>query len=81
MFRQHSLTVLEGPLARIGPKQLITSDPAVTYRILSTGSRYMRAEWFDALRIDPHMKNIVSETDSTRHNQMRYIMSAGVRDA
>ncbi|KAL8977082.1 MAG: hypothetical protein Q9205_007044 [Flavoplaca limonia] len=77
IFRQQSLTVIEGPLARIGPKHLITSDPAITYRIMSTASRYKRAEWFDALRIDPHVKNIVSETDLTEHNRLRYIMSAG----
>ncbi|KAI4172463.1 MAG: hypothetical protein LQ343_003553 [Gyalolechia ehrenbergii] len=66
-----------GSLARIGPNHLITSDPALTQRILSVGSRYKRAKWFDALRIDPHVANIVSERDPTNHSRLRYIMSAG----
>ena len=57
IFRQQSLTATEGPQARIGRKHLITSIPAVTYTIVSTSSGYKRAEWFDALRIDPHVKN------------------------
>lgn len=70
---------VKGSVARIGPKHLLTSDPALTQRILSTGSRYKRATWFNALSIDPHVKNIVSETDPIKHNRLRYAMSAGVR--
>ncbi|KAI4174653.1 MAG: hypothetical protein LQ346_008214 [Caloplaca aetnensis] len=68
---------VKGSVARIGPKHLLTSDPALTQRILSTGSRYKRATWFNALSIDPHVKNIVSETDPIKHNRLRYAMSAG----
>ncbi|KAI9659587.1 MAG: hypothetical protein M1831_003668 [Alyxoria varia] len=60
-----------GPLARIGPNHVITNDPEVTRKILAVRSRYRRARWFDAMSIDPHIRNIISEKDSEKHNQLR----------
>ena len=68
----------EGSLARIGPNHLITSDPILTRRILSARSPYKRGPWFDLIRIDPHLTNIVSERDKQRHNRLRYKMSTSV---
>ena len=66
-----------GPIARIGPNHLITDDPGLTQRVLAARSRYTRAPWFDAIRIDPHIANIVSERDPGKHDRMRHKMSAG----
>ncbi|KAF8848009.1 putative benzoate 4-monooxygenase cytochrome P450 [Acephala macrosclerotiorum] len=66
-----------GSVARIGPNHLVTSDPELSRQILAVGSKWCRAPWFDAIRIDPRVPNIVSERDQRRHNQMRHRMSAG----
>lgn len=66
-----------GSIARIGPNHLITDDPGLTQRILAARSPYTRAPWFDAIRIDPHVTNIVSERDPRKHDRMRLKMSAG----
>lgn len=66
-----------GSVARIGPNHLVTSDPAIARRILAVGSKWRRGPWFDAIRIDPRVPNIVSERDPHKHNTMRRKMSAG----
>ena len=66
-----------GPIARIGPNHLLTDDPELTRRVLAARSHYTRGPWFDAIRIDPHVPNIVSERDPGKHNHLRYQMSAG----
>lgn len=67
-----------GPLARIGPNNLVTDDAAVMKRILAARSHYTRGEWFDSIKIDPHVPNIVSERHTGKHNHLRHRMSAGV---
>jgi hypothetical protein len=47
-----------GPIARIGPNHLITSDPEVTRHILAVNSKWSRGPWFDSIRIDPRVSNI-----------------------
>ncbi|RDL36198.1 Cytochrome P450 oxidoreductase [Venustampulla echinocandica] len=66
-----------GPIARIGPNHLLTDDPEVVRRILAARSHYTRGPWFDSIRIDPHVPNIVSERDTGKHNHLRHRMSAG----
>ena len=71
--------MVHGTLARIGPKHLMTSDPALIRRILAARSRYSRGPSFDAFRIDPHIPNIFAERDETKHNRLKYKLAAGVR--
>ncbi|KAI9701772.1 MAG: hypothetical protein M1836_001115 [Candelina mexicana] len=66
-----------GPLARIGPNHLLTNDPEFTRRVLAARSHYTRGPWFDSIKIDPHVSNIVSERHPGKHNHLRYQMSAG----
>jgi hypothetical protein len=66
-----------GSVARIGPNNLITDDPEFTRRILAARSHYTRGPWFDSIKINPHISNIVSERNPGKHNHLRYQMSAG----
>ncbi|KAJ2998449.1 hypothetical protein NUW58_g314 [Xylaria curta] len=66
-----------GSIARIGPNHLLIDDPDLTRTILAVGSKWRRGPWFDAIRIDPRVPNIVSERDPRKHNAMRRRMSAG----
>lgn len=68
-----------GPVARIGPNHVITDDHDVTRRILNVRSGYVRGPWFDSIRIDPHIPNIVSERDPNRHNKIRSRLAPSVR--
>jgi hypothetical protein len=47
-----------GPIARIGPNNLITNDPEITRHILAVNSKWHRGPWFDSIRIDPRISNI-----------------------
>lgn len=60
-----------GRLARIGPNHVITDDPETTRRILAVRSGYVRGPWFDALRVDPHCPNMLSERDVKTHAAIR----------
>ncbi|KAH8651554.1 cytochrome P450 oxidoreductase [Tricladium varicosporioides] len=65
-----------GSLARIGPNHLITNDPATTRRILGVRSGYERGPWFDSIKIDPHVPNIVSERCEEKHRKLRHKLAA-----
>lgn len=60
-----------GPVARIGPNSVIINDPKMARRIMSARSGYVRGPWFDSLRIDPLIPNIVSEQDDKKHTAIR----------
>ena len=72
------MLICVGSLARIGPKHLLTDDPNLIRKILAVRSRYSRGPWFDSIRIDPHIPNIVSERDEKSHNRLRSKLSASV---
>lgn len=69
---------LLGPLARVGPNHLMTSDPEIFRHVLGARSTYERGGWFDCLRIDPHQPDLIIERDRTTHNALRAQMAAGV---
>jgi hypothetical protein len=60
-----------GPVARIGPNHILTDDPAITRRVLAARSGYERGAFFDSLRMDPEIANIISERDSKKHSLIR----------
>jgi hypothetical protein len=66
-----------GSIARIGPNHLLTDDPELVRRILAARSHYTRGPWFDSIRVDPEITNIVSERDTGKHNHLRHQMSSG----
>ncbi|SPO04445.1 related to pisatin demethylase (cytochrome P450) [Cephalotrichum gorgonifer] len=68
---------LSRPLARIGPNELITSDPGMLRQMLGVRSRYQRSDWYIGMRFDPNSDNILSQRDSGLHHALRSKMSAG----
>lgn len=66
-----------GTLARVGPNDLITSDPAVMRRMSAVRSTYRRSEWYIGVRFNPGRDNIVSVRDEDQHNKLRSMMAAG----
>jgi hypothetical protein len=67
---------LPGSLIRIGPNDLVTSDPEILRKTGAPRSPYRRSDWYQALRVD--RENILSERDEDRHAKLRNKMAAGV---
>lgn len=78
--RHCSTHLLVGPIARIAPNHLITSDPDFWVRINAVRSPYKRAPWYyHAARFEPGKDNVFTECDNDRHDARRKKMVAGVR--
>ena len=66
-----------GRLARIGPNNLITSDPDLIRRMNAPRSDYRRGDWYNAMRFKPGFDNTLSERREDRHKELREKMAAG----
>jgi hypothetical protein len=69
---------LLGPLARIGPNLLVTDDVDLLRRMSGARSPYSRAEWYDGMRLDPRVNNVISERNDKNHNALRAKLASGV---
>ncbi|KAK1656592.1 pisatin demethylase, partial [Colletotrichum godetiae] len=75
---QRSLTPLTGSLVRIGPNDLVTSDPDLMKRMLGVRTKYTRSDWYNAMRLDPRHDNVLSTRDDAVHTRLRSQMAGGV---
>ncbi|EON62757.1 hypothetical protein W97_01982 [Coniosporium apollinis CBS 100218] len=66
-----------GPLARIGPNSLVTSDPDLLRRMSAARSPYRRGSWYNAMRMKPRKDNILSVRDEKHHDELRRKMAFG----
>jgi hypothetical protein len=67
-----------GPIARVGPNDLVTSDPDLIRRMSNVRSEYRRSNWYDSMRFNPSKDNVVSMRDDDEHNRLRAKLAAGV---
>ena len=66
-----------GPLVRIGPNQVVTSDPELIRRINAPRSPYRRGKWYAGGRLTPGVDNVLSERQEEKHDELRRKMAAG----
>ncbi|KAF1351624.1 pisatin demethylase [Lizonia empirigonia] len=67
-----------GPIARVAPEHLITSDPDLWAHINGVRSPYRKAPWYyNAARFEPGKDNVFTECDTERHDARRKKMYAG----
>lgn len=66
-----------GPLARIGPNHLVTSDPELIHRMNAPRSTYHRGQWSTAKRFKPGSDNLLSERQEEGNEELRKKMAAG----
>ncbi|KAM7192326.1 Cytochrome P450 [Naviculisporaceae sp. PSN 640] len=66
-----------GPIARIGPTEVVTSDPYLIRHMTNVRSNYQRSEWYYGMRFDPTKDNVLSTRDDAAHNRLRAKMAAG----
>ncbi|KAF0323496.1 cytochrome P450 [Colletotrichum asianum] len=66
-----------GSLVRVGPNDLMTSDPELWKRMLGVRTTYKRSRWYDAMRLDPGKDNVLSVRDNELHSKLRAQMAPG----
>lgn len=76
--RSSVLTWRIGPLVRIGPNELLSTDPEVIRRISGVRSRYQKGRFYDSGKVTPGVDTVVSMRDEKKHKAMRAKMWAGV---
>ncbi|CAI7645479.1 unnamed protein product [Penicillium manginii] len=66
-----------GPIARVAPRVLITSDPEVWMHV-NNKPGYKRSDWYyTAARIEHRKDNVFTQTDNTKHDRRRKQMAPG----
>jgi hypothetical protein len=74
--------VISGPIARVGPNDLVTSSPELLAHMNAVRSPYTRSTWFNAsTRVEPGKDHVFSELDEEKHTKRRQQMAAGVRSS
>lgn len=68
-----------GPIARVAPNLVVTSDWRLWRHALAVRSPYVRADHFMAFRLDMKNDNVASTIDEAEHKRLRTIMIHGVR--
>lgn len=76
-LRYASLSKKHGPLVRIGPNDLLSSDSHYLRRISAARSTYERSSWYKATRLDPYHDMMGSVMDKGAHASLRAKMAAG----
>ncbi|KAF4508881.1 hypothetical protein G6O67_005210 [Ophiocordyceps sinensis] len=66
-----------GSVARVGPNDLVTSDPELMKRMLNVRTPYKRSVWYNGMRLDPGKDNVLSQRDDELHARLRTKMAPG----
>lgn len=69
-YRQASLRY--GDVVRIGPRELLTSDPELVRRLSATRQpQYRRSDWYNPNRLDPYEHSMFSLRDDAAHDRLK----------
>ncbi|TVY80948.1 Cytochrome P450 monooxygenase [Lachnellula suecica] len=66
-----------GPLARIGPNELMCSDADTMRRIAGVRSKYTRGGFYEAMKFNPVQDNLLSTRDENVHFELKAKTAAG----
>lgn len=69
-----------GPLVRVGPNELSTSDPNVLRKMTSARAQYTRDNWYTGGRWNPYAHNMFTTTDTKAHDDIKSKMAIGYGD-
>ncbi|CAK7211600.1 hypothetical protein SCUCBS95973_001170 [Sporothrix curviconia] len=65
-------TLKYGSVVRIGPGELLTSDPALIRRLSATRQpQYRRSDWYNPNRLDPYEHSMFSLRDDVAHDRLK----------
>lgn len=62
---------------RIGPNELLTSDPEVIRRTSAARSKYTRSAWYKLNRADPYTDSMINMLDTAQHDKAKAQMAPG----
>ena len=76
-FVQHLKDVSDkdGPLVRIGPNDLLCTDPDTIRRMSAARSPYRKGDFYESSRVIPGYDNVVSQRDEVKHKALRAKMA------
>lgn len=77
MHDHYDLSARYGPLVRVAPNTVITSDADALRRISAPRSPYRRSMNYYAMRLNPGKDHIFSTRDEKVHDDLRRKMAAG----
>lgn len=78
VVRQRGVLTLAGPIARVGPNELVTSSPELLAHMNAVRSQYTRSYWFNAAtRFEAGKDHVFSQLDEEKHTKRRQQMAAG----
>jgi cytochrome P450 len=60
-----------GSTFRVGPNELLTSDPDLLRRTSSARSRYTRSDWYRLVAIDPYEPAMFNTLDTAEHDRLK----------
>ena len=63
---------------RIGPNQLLCSDPDALRKIMAVRSGYTKSDWYVAGRLEPNHESLISITDVELRKERRAKLVHGV---
>ncbi|KAM7218509.1 putative cytochrome P450 [Rhypophila decipiens] len=66
-----------GPLVRIGPGEVMFSDPDTFKRVNGIRSQYTRGPFFEVMRAQPGKDHVFSTRDEQKHKELRAKMGPG----
>lgn len=66
-----------GPLARVGPNELITSDVELIRQMGSARSQWARSAWYNSGRVHPVDDTILNVTNTSVHDKLRHDLIPG----
>ena len=68
----------KGPVARLGPNDLLTASPELIAHMNGVRSPYTRASWYySGMRMEAGKDNIFSTTDEEKHTKKRAKLASG----
>ncbi|TVY62782.1 Cytochrome P450 monooxygenase mpaDE [Lachnellula suecica] len=66
-----------GSLVRVGPNEIISSDPDVWRKILGVRTEYRRSDWFESIRWNPDGETLGTTLDNQAHKKLRSQLAPG----
>ncbi|KAK6951145.1 hypothetical protein Daesc_007676 [Daldinia eschscholtzii] len=66
-----------GPLVRIAPNYVVTSDPEVLRRLASSRSNYGKDEWYESVRFAPWHESMLTLLDNRAHDDRKAMTLKG----
>jgi hypothetical protein len=57
---------------------LVTDDVAFLRRMSAARSPYTRGEWYDGVKLQPDVNNVISERNEQKHAEIRAKLANGV---